>query len=245
MQTVLHDLTFSVDKGAYVSVLGPNGIGKSTLFQCILRILSNYTGDIFLEQVNIRTLHPREMAAKIAYIPQAHSSVFNYSVLEMVLMGTTSQFSSFTSPAKEQVELSMNVMDMVGISCLKDRGFQQLSGGEQQLVFIARALAQQADILIMDEPTSNLDYGNQIKVLSLLRKLSDQGYTILQSTHNPDHALAFSDSVLALWNGSLLSQGSPKSVITSELIQTLYGIHADIFTLKNDTVQVCIPQILP
>jgi iron complex transport system ATP-binding protein len=240
---VLNQLNFRIDKGTLTSVLGPNGIGKSTLFKCLLGIFTDYSGDIYLENANRKSLSVKEMAKHIAYIPQAHSSVFNFTVFEMVLMGTTSHFSSIDSPKREQTELAFKALEVVGISGLKERGFMQLSGGEQQLVLIARALAQQAAIFIMDEPTSNLDYGNQIKILSLLKKLAGEGYTILQSTHNPDQAMTFSDSVMALWEGKLLKKGSPGEVITPELIKTLYGIQVQIQSVGESGFQVCIPII--
>ena len=240
---VLDKVSFQTKQGSLISLLGPNGIGKSTLFKCLLGIYTHYSGDILYENENIKNLSAKEMARRIAYIPQAHSSVFNYTVLEMVLMGATSQISHFSTPNKEHLELAKESIETVGIPHLESRGFMQLSGGEQQLVLIARALTQQAKFFIMDEPTSNLDYGNQIKILTLLKNLANKGYTILQSTHNPDQTLTFSDSVLALWKGMIIEKGAPKDVITPELIETLYGISVKIESLLGDTIYVCVPQL--
>ena len=139
-------------------------------------------------------------------------------------MGTTRQVGVFSQPKEEQLDRAWEAMKMAGIDMLWDRSFSHLSGGEQQLTLVARALAQQADILVMDEPTSSLDYGNQLRVLEMVKGLSEKGYGVLLSTHNPQHALSFSDKVLALAGGRLVSFGKPKELLTPELMRTLYKI---------------------
>lgn len=223
---VLRELTFSAQKGEFISVLGPNGVGKSTLFRCILGNLGGYSGEIQLDGRNIRDLSTREMARHIAYIPQTHRPTFGYSVADTVLMGTTRQLSTFEQPGPKQEKVAREAMERVGIWPLRERNFAHLSGGEQQLTLIARAIAQQADILVMDEPTSALDYGNQLRVLQQVQNLAHQGYTVLLSTHNPQHALQFADRVLALSGGKLFADGATVAVLTPELIEKLYGVKA-------------------
>lgn len=240
-QVVLNKVGFKVEENQLLSVLGPNGVGKSTLFSCILGLLNNYTGSITVEGQDIRNISIREMARRIAYIPQSHYPSFNYTVFDMVLMGTTHQISTFSTPGKKQIERAEQALQRMGIEHLHERGFSMISGGERQLTMIARALAQNAHILIMDEPTANLDFGNQIKVLTQIKSLANDGYTIIQSTHNPDQTFLFSDSVLALKDGEVFAWGKPADVVNQDLIRSLYDIDIEMQSLYDDAVRVCIP----
>ena len=225
---ILRDVTFSVNKGDFLAVLGPNGVGKSTLFRCILGILKGYSGLITVNGRDIREMSRREMAACMSYIPQNHGTAFAYSVLDTVLMGTTHEVGTFSSPKASQVRLAKDALEQVGIADLAERKFTQLSGGEQQLVMIARALSQQAELLMMDEPTASLDYGNREKILTLLKNLTCSGYTVVLSTHDPQHALSYSSSVLALHEGTVEACGNTADVLTADLLRKLYGIPAVI-----------------
>lgn len=224
-RSVLEEISFDLQKGEFLSVLGPNGVGKSTLFRCILGLLPDYTGSIFLGGEDMRTLNRREMARRIAYIPQINRPSFGYSVLQTVLMGTTRQLSVFDQPHRAQTEQAMDALTRVGAAHLAQRDFTHLSGGEQQLVLVARAIAQQAGILVMDEPTSALDYGNQLRILKLVRELADEGYAVLLSTHNPQHALTFASRILALADGRVAALGRPQEVLTQALVHRLYGVN--------------------
>ncbi len=226
-RTVLQELSFTVESGTFLSVLGPNGSGKTTLFRCLLGLLPDYTGRVLLDGRDIRTFSRRQMARKIAYIPQIHRPVFGYSVLDTVLMGAAHQIGSFSRPGRKHLACAWSALDRMGIRDLAERDFSRLSGGEQQLVLIARALAQQADILIMDEPTSALDYGNQFRVLEQVRTLADGGYGILMSTHDPQHALRYADRLLAVCHGSIAALGEPETILTGELIRQLYAIETE------------------
>ena len=223
---VLEDISFSLEKGEFLSVLGPNGVGKSTLFRCILGLLPGYQGSILSDGEDMRRLSGREKSKRIAYIPQINRPAFGYTVLDTVLMGTTRQLSLFAQPKNAQIRQAMDALHRVGAAHLTQRDFTHLSGGEQQLVLVARAIAQQADILVMDEPTSALDYGNQLRVLGLVRELASEGYGVLLSTHNPQHALTFASRILALSGGSVAALGKPEEVLTRELVQQLYGVNA-------------------
>ena len=238
---VLHNISFSVNDGEFLSILGPNGVGKSTLFRCILGLLSGYTGEILVDGIPARTFSAREAASHMAYIPQSSRPVFHYSVMNIVLMGRTSRLSPFRSPGKNDLEKCRWALDKVGISHLENRCFHRLSGGEQQLVLIARALAQDAPILMLDEPTANLDFGNQIRVLEQARALAREGYTIIQTTHHPEHSYLFSDRILALQNGRVLTEGTPAQVLTAETIRSLYQVDVDVVSLYDDKNRVCIP----
>ena len=223
---VLSDVSFTLERGEFLSVLGPNGVGKSTLFRCILGLLHGYSGMISSDGEDLRALSRRETAKRIAYIPQINRPAFGYSVLDTVLMGTTRQLSAFAQPGAAQVRLAREALSRVGAAHLEARDFTHISGGEQQLVLIARAIAQQADMLVMDEPTSALDFGNQLRVLRLVRELAAEGYGVLLSTHNPQHALTFATRILALSGGRVAALGEPQDVLTGELIERLYGVRA-------------------
>lgn len=236
---VLEDVSFSLEQGQFLSVLGPNGVGKSTLFRCILGRLDGYGGTIVSGGDDLRNMPRREAARRMAYIPQIHTPTFSYTVLDTVLMGTARQLSPFSQPGKAQLEQAMAALERVGAAHLFKRDFSRLSGGEQQLVLLARALAQQAEILIMDEPTSALDFGNQLRVLALVRALAEEGYGVLLSTHNPQHALTFATRTLALADGRVAAQGKPDEVLTPALMKKLYGV--DVIFAETAAGRVLVP----
>ena len=239
---VLQDISFRVEQGEFLSILGPNGVGKSTLFRCVLGLLSGYTGTVLVGGADARTLSVREMAKRIAYIPQSSRPVFNFSVEDIVLMGASSSLTPFQSPGKQALERCRWAMEKVGISRLSERCFHRLSGGEQQLVLIARALVQNAPILMLDEPTANLDFGNQLLVLEQARALAREGYTVIQTTHHPEQSYMFSDRILAIQNGRVLTQGAPAEVLTEQTMAALYGVNVNMVSLYDDRARICIPK---
>lgn len=238
---VLKDISFSIDPGKMVCLIGPNGVGKSTLFKAILRQIHCYTGNIYIGGEDTSEMSAMQLARKVAYIPQSSPVTFNYSVFEMVLMGTTAGLSLFSAPGQKEKQTAEEAMDLLGISDLKNRGFSYISGGERQLALIARALCQQSKILVMDEPTANLDYGNATRVMQQIKELSRSGYTIIQATHQPDQAFLFADEVLAMKDGSIIAQGEPRDIITKELVEELYGVQVEIESLYDDRLRVCVP----
>lgn len=239
---ILRDLSFSIPDGCLVNVLGPNGVGKSTLFRCILGLNASYTGSICVNGKELRELSVRERAREISYIPQSHAPVYDYEVVDVVLMATGSDLKMLSSPGPSQLQRAHDALERIGIGHLAHRTYTQISGGEQQLVLIARAIAQNAQTIIMDEPTSALDYGNTVRVLSCVRQLAREGLSIVQSTHNPDHAFLYSDRTMVLSNGQLAAFGSPHEVITSSMISDLYGIEVEVNSLYGDKVRVCVPE---
>ncbi len=239
---ILKDISFSAEDYELLSILGPNGVGKSTLFRCILGLLHGYKGRISLNNLDVKHMGIKDMASCVAYIPQSHYPSFNYSVFDMVLMGTAIQVSTLSKPGHKQLHLAEAAMERLGITHLKNRGYTQISGGERQLVLIARALVQEAKILILDEPTANLDFGNQIRVQNQIKALAKDGYTVVQSTHNPDQTFLFSDKVLAMKDGKVLAYGQPHQIYSENLIKTLYGVDVEIQSLYKDQVRVCVPK---
>lgn len=239
---VLHDLDFEIPDGCLVNVLGPNGVGKSTLFRCILGLNQNYSGHVLVNGKDVKKLSIRERAREVSYIPQSHAPVYDYEVLDVVLMATGSDLKMLSNPGCAQRRRAYEALERIGIERFAHRRYTQISGGEQQLVLIARALAQNAKTIVMDEPTSALDYGNTVRVLSCVRQLAREGLSIVQSTHNPDHAFLYSDKTLVLRDGKVDAYGDPRDVITSELISGLYDVEVEVSSLYGDRVRVCVPK---
>lgn len=188
-------------------------------------------------------LSRRALARLAAYVPQAEAPTFSYTVQEAVLMGTTSAMSLAARPRQAELDRVRSVLERLGIAALADRSIDKLSGGERQLVLLARALVQDTRVLVMDEPTANLDYGNQLMVLRRIEELAGQGYTVLLSTHNPAHALRCSSHTLALKAGGLLAFGETGRVLTAPLIETLYSVPVQLVETQTPggRVRSCIP----
>ena len=238
---VLKDVSFSTDEGDLIAILGPNGVGKSTLFKCMLGFMKKYEGRILLNGDDISGMSHKQIAKRIAYIPQSTHPVFNFEVLDVVMMGLTSQLSVMSSPKQEHIDEAREALASLGIAHLEHAGYEEISGGERQLVLIARALVQKSKILIMDEPTANLDYGNQLLVLNQARSLARDGYTVIQTTHHPEQSYLFSDRILAIQNGQVLAEGTPSQVLTEERMKKLYNVDVDVISLYEDQVRVCVP----
>lgn len=238
---VLRDLDFCIPDNTLVNVLGPNGVGKSTLFRCILCLNAGWSGTIRVNGRDLRKLSIRERAKEVAYIPQTHSSTYDYSVLDVVLMSTGGSMRLLSTPKREHVERAWDALERVGIAHVGHRPYTQISGGERQLVLIARAIAQNARTIIMDEPTSSLDYGNTVRVLSTVRQLAREGMSIVQSTHQPDQAFLYADKTLVINEGRVHAFGDPKDVITKGLVSTIYDVDVEVNSLYGDKVRVCVP----
>ena len=234
-------MSLSIPDATLVNVLGPNGVGKSTLFRCILGLNGRYEGSIFVNGKDMRTLSVKERAREISYIPQSHAPVYDYEVIDVVLMSTGTDLGMLRSPGRRHIERAYAALERIGIEYLAHRTYTQISGGEQQLVLIARALAQDARTIIMDEPTSALDYGNTVRVLSCVRQLAREGLSIVQSTHQPDQAFLYSDKTLVINDGRVFAYGDPKDVITKELVSAIYGVNVEVNSLYGDKVRVCVP----
>ena len=221
---VLQNVSFSARGGEVIALLGPNGVGKSTLFRCLLGFLKPQRGEVRIDGKALSDFSRRALAREIAYIPQSYSPTFNYTVRESVLMGVTAKLGALEIPTAEQQVLVMRTLSQLGIAHLAERGSRKISGGERQLMLIARALVQNARVLIMDEPTANLDYGNSYHVMERVAQLGKDGYTVIFSSHDPNQAFRHATRVLALKDGSILADGPSAQVLTEPVLSTLYGI---------------------
>lgn len=241
---VVRNVSFSVESGEFVCVLGPNGSGKTTLLKSILGLLSPTSGNIFLGRQDIHKMAAADLAKALGYIPQAHTPPFPFKVIDVVLMGRTAHLSRLAMPNEDDEKIALACLEELNISHLKNKRYTQISGGERQLVIIARALAQCPQILLMDEPTSSLDFGNQHIVLECMRQLSRKGMSIVMVTHNPDHALFCATKVVIMKNGQLINSGTPEETIVEESMQDIYKTEVKIGGIRlsdERTIRVCIP----
>lgn len=238
---VLEDINFEISEGDIISLLGPNGAGKSTLIKIILGLLKQDDGEVYLRDKNIQEYKKQELAKNVAYVPQTSHLPFSYSVLDVVIMGRIAYQSIFSKYSEKDKKISQECLDKLGILDLQDKLYNELSGGQKQLVLISRALAQEAKVFIMDEPVSGLDYGNQIRLLESIKKLASEGYTFLKSTHYPDHAFLVSNKVILMKDGHILDIGTPQDIITKENINKLYGIDVSVDITKYGA-HMCIPK---
>jgi iron complex transport system ATP-binding protein len=209
--------------GRIVCLLGPNGSGKTTLMRTLLGLMPPLGGSVMLDSKPLGDWAPRERAARLAYVPQAAESYFDFSVMEMVEMGRTAHGGVFSHPGKADRERAWGALERLGIAALADQPIHRVSGGERQLALIARALATEATHLLMDEPTANLDYGNQALILEETARLKSSGVGILFSTHHPEHALRIADDAILLKGGAILRRGAPAEVVTAASLTELYG----------------------
>ncbi len=235
------DLDVELTTGEIVCLLGPNGCGKTTLFKTLLGLLPARGGRVLIDDMPIASLSRSEIAQRIAYVPQAHDAVFPFTVADMVLMGRTAHRGLFATPGMDDRARAREALEALGIGDLSDRDYTRISGGQRQLALVARAIAQDARLLVMDEPTASLDFGNQVQVLDRVMQLAGSGLGIIISTHNPDHALACATRVLVLHEGRLYADGAPLDVLTPALLRTIYGVEVGIEVLR-DGARVCAPR---
>ena len=234
---------FTLGAGEVLCVLGRNGEGKSTLFKTILGLLPPNGGVVRVDGEAISDWSPRRRALNFGYVPQNSGGVFPFTVAELVLMGRTAHRSVFTAPSAADRGAADEAIAALGIEHLARREWLRVSGGERQLALIARALAQQPRILVLDEPTASLDFGNQVRVLDAVRSLAEtRGLSVLLSTHHPEQAFACADRVAVLAGGLLLRIGTPANVITSETLRACYSVDVAVLPVADDRYRVCVPR---
>lgn len=240
---VLSETSFSLSNADMTVLLGRNGAGKSTLFKVFLKMLSPKEGRIAIDGKELSSFGSRELSRVFSYIPQSSYMEFPYTVMDTLLMAKASTLSLFSAPKKENEDEAVEILKSFGIGHLAFRIMDNLSGGEKQLVLIARALLQNSAFIILDEPTSNLDYGNQLMVLEKLKELNRNGVGIIYSTHNPELALTYSSKILTLNRGKIATYSSPEKLVEESKLEELYGRKLyirKVFTGENERY-VCAP----
>lgn len=239
---VLKNINFKAEKGDFISILGANGSGKTTFFQCMQGLLNPDAGKIEVDGENIKQLSKKEIAQKIAVVPQESKNVFDYQVLDMVLMGINPWLSFSEQPQVKDYKEAENILAELEILNLKNKKFNKISGGERQLVLIARAIMQKSEILFLDEPNSHLDFKNTHLILKIMRELSSQSKTIITALHDPNLAYQYSDQVIIIKNGKIIASGPVDKVMTAENLTKAYGIEIQkdhsIFSLAFNNSQI-------
>lgn len=230
---IFNDINFSVDAGEILAILGPNGAGKTTMLRCITGMLKWRSGESLLDGEPIHTMPAQKLWSKMAYVPQAKAASSAYTAFETVLLGRSSRMGIFSAPKQEDLEKAKQAMELLGITHLMDKKCTAISGGELQMVLIARALASEPQVLILDEPESNLDFKNQLVVLNAITKLAQQGMTCVFNTHYPAHALQRADKSLILSRGGSYVFGSTASVVTESNIRAAFGVDAVIGQIET------------
>lgn len=236
---VLSGVNLTLHGGEFFCLLGPNGSGKSALLKTLAGVLKPLAGRIVAGETARR-------ASWLAYVPQAHAPLFSFRVLDMVVMGRTARWPLWAGPGESDWAAARAALAQVGMEHFAERLYTEISGGERQMVLIARALAQEAQFLILDEPASSLDFGNQLRMLQTLRRLAASGIGILMATHHPEHALRCATRAAVARDGRLLPPGSPDEVISPEMLESLYHVPFSIASIPDNLqrpVRVCIPHL--
>jgi iron complex transport system ATP-binding protein len=236
------DVNFSLKDGEVMSILGPNGCGKTTLMKCINRLIEIQRGSIVMDNQDISRLSRTRIAKSIGYVPQLHQPAFPFSVMDTVLVGRAPHLGLLESPTAGDMKIAEQSLETMGIYHLKDKSYTQISGGERQMVIFARVLTQQPSLLLLDEPTSHLDFGNQIRLLHEIKKLAATGLPIIMTSHFPDHVFMVSDTVAIMKEGSFIDCGHPDEIITESNMQRVYGIPVNIRYIDSPIKRkICIP----
>lgn len=220
---VIKGISVDINESQLYALFGPNGSGKTTLLKCITGLLKYKRGSIKVMDREINKLSPKELSLLISYVPQDHKLSFPFTVEEVVLMGRTPHLGGILGPKDEDIQYANKAMDIIGIKDIANRRYTELSGGQRQLVLLARAMAQDTPIMVLDEPTSALDFKNQINVWNTLKDLRKYNKTIITCTHDPNHVAWFCDSVVVLNHGLVIKNGTTSEVLTDDVLSKLYG----------------------
>lgn len=246
---IVHDVSFELESGGVLCLLGPNGVGKTTLFKALLGFIPFTGGGLYVDGKPVNHADRKQVASLIGYVPQVHEPPFPFSVLDVVVMGSVVRENLFTGPSRRAYRDAEAVLERLGVSYLRDKVYTEVSGGERQMVLIARALMQRPAFLMMDEPTSSLDYGNQMRVLGQVRSLSQEGVGVIMTSHFPDHAYLACTKAVVMSRTKPFTVGPVEDIVTERTLNEAYGIKVKVTNLHFDDVPggeltACIP-VLP
>lgn len=234
-KTILHDISLAIQDKEFVGIIGPNGSGKSTFLKCLYRVLQPNGGKIYFDGSELSSLSHRDTALKMAVVAQ-HSTVnFDFSVLEMVLMGRAPYKGLLDRDQIDDYEIARHALAQVGLSDFESRNFNTLSGGEQQRVILARALAQRTECLVLDEPTNHLDIKYQLELMTIVKRLDA---TVVSAIHDLNLAAIYCDRIIALKDGHIVCSGTPQDVLSSDTIRHIYGVSAMVQTLPDGRLNI-------
>jgi len=239
-EEIFSNISFSIKAGQIISILGPNGIGKTTLLSCLAKLHTPTSGKIFLNGQDMVFIDHRDIARVIGYVPQNIIPSFDYNVLDYVVTGVAPWLGIFEKPQKEHFQQACEALKKVGIEHLKEKPYSKISAGELQLVSIARVITQKVKFVLMDEPTSHLDYGNQIKVLYIIKEMAEEGYGIILTTHNPDQVFLLEGKVAVFDREGQFYYGNWDEILSDELLKTIYGVNLKICEVEKVNRRVCI-----
>ena len=245
-RTVVKDVSFDLMDGDVCCILGQNGVGKSTLFKSILRLIPPLGGSVYLDGSDIGKWSRSRLADAIAYVSQSHQAAFPSLVEDMVMLGRMNKIGAFGTPGKEDHAVVDRVLSDLEIASLREKPFSEISGGERQMVLIARALAQEAKILVLDEPTANLDYGNKVHVLKTLKSLAEGGICSIFTTHDPEQALLLDCKTLLITTGQQVIFGAAETVVTERNLMLAYNAPIRVVEILDENrgpVRVCLPVV--
>lgn len=234
-QEILKQISMDIEKKEFVGIIGPNGSGKSTLLKCIYRVLHPVCGEICLDGRNLTRYSYKESAKKMSVVAQHNYYNFDFTVREVVMMGRAPYKKILERDNAQDYKIVEDALKTVEMEEFADRIFASLSGGEQQRVILARALAQQTPCLVLDEPTNHLDITHQLQLMQLVKKL---GVTVISAVHDLNLAAAFCDRLYVLKDGKIVTSGETRSVLTKELIYDVYGVEAEIVQDRNGSMHI-------
>ena len=238
---IFENVSFAVDKGQIFTILGRNGAGKSTLLNCVANLFTPDQGEIILNGQPMNKMKVADVAKIIGYVPQTHVPAYSYSVRDFAVMGRTPYINALSSPSKKDYELVDAALEELGIIDLRDKNYTEISGGERQQVTIARAMVQDPQIILLDEPTAHLDYGNQLRTIKIIKKLADRGYGIIMTTHNPDHAMLLGETVAILDKQGHLNVNTAEKSLNEKDLSELYDIELKMIYVEDAGRKICVP----
>lgn len=240
-RNVFEDINFSIQKSDILCILGPNGSGKTTLMKCLTNILELTKGEVLLDNKDIRFLSRKEISKKIAYLPQTHAALFPFPVLEVAVMGRAPHLKMTEAPTEADYEIAKANIEMLGITHLAERPYTKISGGQRQLALIAMVLTQEPEILLLDEPTSHLDFGNQVRLLELIERFATKELAVVFTSHYPDHAFHLSCKAALMNNRQFISVGDSETALTEENLKEIYGVDVKVVYIESANSKVCVP----